>query len=77
MTQKIEKKYYRLHELWHYLGLNRSQWYRSPLRHILQPVYLAGPRTPLFDITQVKKVIIEMQDKGSVAKNETEQQELA
>ena len=73
MTQKIEKKFYRLDELWHYLGLNRSQWYRSPLRHILQPVYLAGPRTPLFDITHVEKVITEIQEKGSISALETVQ----
>ena len=74
-AQKIEKKYYRLHELWHFLGLNRSQWYRSPLRHALQPVYIAGPRTPLYDITHVEKVITEMTDEGSVVKSGTEQQE--
>ena len=75
MTPKIEKKFYRLDELWYYLGLNRSQWYRSPLRNKLQPVYLAGPRTPLFDITHVEKVITEIQEKDSVLKFETESQE--
>lgn len=74
MTHKIEKKFYRLDELWHYLGLNRSQWYRSSLRYKLQPLYFAGPRTPLYDITHVKKVINEMTDKGSVTNGETEQQ---
>jgi len=67
MTAKIEKKYYRLDELWHYLGLNRSQWYRSPLRKKLQPLYFAGPRTPLFDIVQVKKVIAEIQANCSIS----------
>ena len=54
---KLEKRYFKRNDILRFLGISQSSWYRSKIRKRLTAHYFSGPRSPFYDIHEVKQII--------------------